>query len=70
MLSAIDLDDEPSLKTDEIDDVTVQRFLPSEAPSFHSPVAQQTPQCPLRISQRHSARALCAFGAAPSSSFG
>jgi hypothetical protein len=44
VLAAIDLDDQPRLEADKIEDVAIQRRLPFELQPFKLPAAQCLPQ--------------------------
>jgi hypothetical protein len=73
MLSTVDFDDQPSFEADEIDNVAIDRLLPSEPPASQPSIAQQAPQGTFRI--RHALAELpCVLnrhprGVSPSSSF-
>src|SRR5580700_1277093 len=50
MLSAVELDDQMSVCTKEVDNKSVDRKLSSEFPAAHAAVTEAKPQRPLRVS--------------------
>jgi hypothetical protein len=61
MLAAVDFDNETMRKTDEVDDVSIDRLLTPELESLQLPASEQSPQRSLRI--RHVApEAACDLG--------
>jgi hypothetical protein len=74
MLAAIDFDDQPRVQAGKVDNVVVDRYLPTEAKPIDLALAQEAPQGALRV--RHIvAEAACVLvwhrrGGYPPSSFG
>ena len=52
VLTTIDLDRQLRLRTQEVDNVTVDRYLPPEAETLDLPCTQTPPQALLRLGQR------------------